>query len=193
MLRSPRTPTTAEGRGFTMVEVVIVLALVGIMASIAAPLLSPGRWRADSGVQELMANLNAAQRLAVLRQHDVVVTFLVDERQVRLHRDTDNSGTEDIGEDVRFLQLPETVGFGHGSAPPMTAGAEAVTFEVHGDGPTLVFHRSGSASESGAAYLRPLEGSMSLDAEAVRAVTVVRSTGEVRCYSYRTGSWETVC
>lgn len=179
--------------GFTMVEILIVLALVGLLMSIAAPLLQPGRWRADSAVQEVMVGLNAAQRLAVLRQHDVVVTFLLDERRIQIHRDADNDGIVDGGEDARIIELPETVGFSRGPAPPIDGVGDDVSFAAGVAGPVLTFHRNGSASESGTAYLRPLEGSLAGNAQAVRALSVERATGQVRCYSYRTGSWESTC
>lgn len=179
--------------GYSLVELVIVLALASLIMSIAAPMLDPGRWRADSAVQEVMVGLNAAQRLAVLRQHDVAVTFLVDERLLRVHRDADNDGMVDAGEDTRVIELPETVGFSRGSAPPLEGVADDVSFALTDGDPRLVFHRNGSASEAGTAYVRPLEGSMSLEVEASRAVTVERATGQVRCFSYRTGSWEASC
>jgi prepilin-type N-terminal cleavage/methylation domain-containing protein len=181
--------------GFTMIELVVVLVVAGVLTSIAAPLFSPGRWRADSGVQEVMAGLIAAQRLAVMRQHDVVVTFLLTERALQVHRDENNDGAIDAGEDVRLIQLPETVGFGLGSTPSLAGDASTTTatFADAGSGPRIVFRRNGSASEAGRVYLRPLEGSLSQDASGARALTVERSTGEVRCASYRTGSWEAPC
>jgi prepilin-type N-terminal cleavage/methylation domain-containing protein len=179
--------------GFTVVELLVVLTLAGLLMSIAAPLFQPGRWRADSAVQEVMVGLNAAQRLAVLRQHDVVVTFLVGERRLQLHRDSDNDGTVDGGEDVRVIELPETVGFSRGPAPPISGMGDDVSFAAGTAGPVLIFHRNGSASESGMAYLRPLEGSLATSAAAVRAVSVERATGQVRCYSYRAGTWQSVC
>jgi prepilin-type N-terminal cleavage/methylation domain-containing protein len=183
-----------DGRhGFTIVELLIVLALVGLLTSIAAPMLNPGRWRTDSAVQELMVGLNAAQRLAVLRQHDVIVTFLVDERRILVHRDSDNDGAIDTDEDSRVILLPETVGFSRGQAPPIDGVGNDISFAVSGAGPQLVFHRNGSASASGTAYVRPVEGPMSLDVEASRAVSVERATGQVRCFTYRTRSWESSC
>jgi prepilin-type N-terminal cleavage/methylation domain-containing protein len=182
-------------RGFTITELIVVLAVAGVLTSIAAPLVTPGREHADVRVQEVMAGLGTAQRLAVLRQHDVVVTFLLDENALRLHRDGDNDGVVDAGEEVRLLQFPENVGFGLGSTPAIGAdpATATATFDDDGSGPRLVFHRDGSASEAGRIYLRPLEGSRSTDASGARALTVERSTGEVRCFSYRTGSWEAEC
>lgn len=137
--------------------------------------------------------LNAAQRLAVLRQHDVVVTFGLADHFIRLHRDANNDGVEDPGEDVRIHELPETMGFGGDGAPALPQGAGPVSFAPGKASPTLTFHRNGSASASGAIYLRPMVGSMSTDPEAVRALTIERATGQVRCYSYRTGLWEPSC
>jgi len=57
---------------------------------------------------------------------------------------------------------------------------------VRGGHPTLIFHRNGSANATGAVYLRPVEGSLAGDSQGVRALTVERATGEVRCHSYRT-------
>ncbi len=179
--------------GFTLVEVLFVMVLVGILTSMMTPLFSPGRWRADAAVQELTVGLNAAQRLAVLRQHDVVVRFRLSERSVFILHDANNNGVQDEGEATRTLELPETVGFGSGTVPNLSAGAAPVSFPVRGGDPTLVFHRNGSANATGAVYLRPMEGDLSGASQGVRALTVERATGEVRCFSYRTGSWEDAC
>lgn len=179
--------------GFSLPELVFVLVILGILTSMVTPLFSPGRWRADSAVQELSLGLNAAQRMAVLRQHDMLVRFLLSERTIRIHRDSNNNGLEDDGEEVRVQELPETIGFGSGSVPLLPEGSGPVSFPVRGGSPTLVFHRNGSANATGVVYLRPMEGSLAQSSQGVRALTVERATGEVRCLSYGTGSWEGSC
>lgn len=185
--------TVNSKRGFSLVELIFVMILVGIMASIAAPLFSPGRWRADNAVQEVVLGLNAAQRLAVLKQHDIHVTFMVDERRVRLHEDSNNDGDIDTGENWRIIDLPETIAFSIGSAPRLREGNPPISFDTGNGDPVLTFHRNGSASKSGVVYLRPVQGDMAASPEAVRALTVERATGEVACHSYRTGAWEFSC
>lgn len=193
-----QNPRAKRRCGFSISELIGVLAVTGVLTSIAVPVVNAGRWHADVGVegvgvQEVMAGLGAAQRLAMLRQHDVVITFLLDERSLRVHRDGNNDGIVDAGEDVRLLQLPETVGFGLGTTPAIGAdpSTTTATFEDDGSGPELVFHRNGSASEAGRIYLRPLQGSP--DAAGARALVIERSTGEVRCFSHRTDAWEAEC
>lgn len=180
-------------RGFTIGEVIVILVIVGVIAGIMTPLFSSGRWRADSAVQEIAMGLNGAQRLAVLRQHDVIITFALANRDVVIHQDANNNGARDPGEDFRIIQLPETMGFGSGGAPLLRHLAGPVSFGASSGDPTLTFHRNGSASASGIVYFRPIEGSLAASAEGVRALTVERATGEIRCYSYRTGAWRDAC
>lgn len=187
-------PKSGSG-GFSLVELVFVLVILGVLTSMAAPLIGTGRYRSDTAVQEMAMTLNAAQRLAVLRQHDVVVTFDLSARTFLVLRDADNDGQRGTGEETRTRELPETVGYGSGTAPLLPGGSGPVTFAAgSGSGdPTLTFHRNGSASAGGVIYLRPVEGSMSASPEAVRALSVERSTGEIRCYSFRSGEWEASC
>lgn len=131
-----------DRRGFSLVEMLFVLALIGLLISIVAPMFNPGRWRADSAVQEVMVGLNAAQRLAVLRQHDVIVTFQVDQHRLQVHRDADNDGTIDAGEDTRVIELPESVGFLRGPAPPIEGVTADVSFADTNGEPRLVDRKS---------------------------------------------------
>ena len=186
-------PTRHAERGFSLVELLFVLTIVGVMTSMVAPMFSPGRWRADGAAHEVVLGLNAAQRLAVLRQHDIQITFELSERLLRLHQDLDNDGVYEDGEDLRVVELPETMGFGAGVAPLITTDKGPITFATSSADPVLTFHRNGSASAAGIIYLYATDGAMAASAEAVRAVRVERATGEVRCFTYRTGSWEDGC
>ncbi len=184
--------TAPAERGFTLVELLYVMILIGILTGIAVPLLDTSRFRLDAAVREVSTGLMAAQRAAVLGGHDMVVTFDEDNRWLRIHYDLDNDGSMETGENYVVRQLPDGVVFGRGGAPKLSNDPNPVTFETEQDDfPTLVFHRNGSASEEGYIYLTS-EGS-DPGGEHARAVQVARATGRVRCWSYRTGSWQETC
>lgn len=188
-----RSRAAGSRRGFTLVEVLLVLGIVGIVMTIAAPALSPDRWRSDGAVQSVAIAMNAAQRTAVLRQHDVVMTFDLDADVIQVHHDADNDGVVDTGEDTRLVDMPETIGFANSGAPDLSQGAGPITWASGSGDPTLTFYRNGSASSEGAVYLSPVRGRKASTATSARAVSIERATGVVRCWTYRNGSWEEAC
>jgi len=183
-----RNRRNGSQRGFTLVEVIYVVILLGILAGFAAPFINVAKFRMNSGVIEVATELMAAQRYAVLRGHDVVVAFDLENQWMRIHLDANNNGMIDTGEDTRAAQLSEGVSFGRASGDPLTPSTETVTFtQYQGDLRSLTFHRNGSASELGAIYLTFNKSAMP---SSNRAVLVIRSTAKVKCYSYESGTWQ---
>jgi type IV fimbrial biogenesis protein FimT len=93
----------SRNKGFTLIELMIVIALMGIMAGVMAP--SFLEWRDRSKVQGDAGNLRAAFETAKLRaiKHNtnVVVTF-PDTTSFQAFIDTNNNGAQDAGEDTLF-------------------------------------------------------------------------------------------
>lgn len=182
----PRPPN-----GFTFVEVIYVVILLGILAGFAAPFLDVSRFRMNSAVVEVATELMAAQRYAVLRKHDVIVTFDEANRWMRVHLDVNNDGTVQDGENTRVAQLGDGVSFGRASGPRLTPDTPAITFIQQQDRlPSLTFHRNGSASEDGIIYLTFTQTSIP---KSNRAVEVIKSTAKVKCWSYGTENWQETC
>jgi prepilin-type N-terminal cleavage/methylation domain-containing protein len=183
-------PASASCRipsGFTLVEMLIVLALLGLCIAIAAPRMRMDGFRLGAASHDLGSMMYAAQSAAVARQHDVVIAFDQSNRSVRQHFDRDNDGVRDSGEPVFEVSLQNGVAFGRGPAPALYVGGAAVTFRGRQDGmPAVTFHRSGSASEEGGFYLQ------STAADGTQAVAAVldRGTGLVTWRTYRGGSWQ---
>lgn len=185
----------ARGRrpqsGFTLVELIYIVILLGIMAGFAAPFIDVSRFRLNSAVMEVTTQLMSAQRYAVLRGHDVVIAFDEDEEWMRIHLDANNDGLIQSDENTSVAQLGDGVTFGRAPGATLSASTENVTFtQKQGGLKALTFHRNGSASEIGYIYLTFSRSSLP---KANRAAEIVRSTAKVKCWSYRTETWEEAC
>lgn len=167
----------------------MTVVLFGILASIAYPALRPERSQVDAAMETVGSTLLRAQRLAVTRQHDVAVTFRTGQGTVVLHEDADNDGLRDPSERLVARPLTDGAVFGQGGAPDHAVGGGPVTFGIdRNGGPTVVFHRSGSASEEGGVYVAPAGNR---DPATRAALLVVdRPTGRTSRFSFVAGSWK---
>jgi prepilin-type N-terminal cleavage/methylation domain-containing protein len=186
-------PIPNRAAGYSMAEVLVVLVLMGILASIAIPRMDISGFQSDGGVQTVASTLMAAQRAAVARQHDVVVAFDVAGRRLRVHDDVNGNGDIDAGEAVRWVELGDGAVFGRGTAAVHSQlGADAVSFtEQQGGLPAVTFFRAGSASQEGGAYVTSARAeAQGHNATATRAVVVDRSTGRTGWWKHGSGGWE---
>lgn len=169
----------------------MVLFVVSLLAYMTVPAFEVVRFTMDGAARGSMAALVSAQRLAVKRQHDVIVTFDTANVRLRIHEDRNNDGQVTEGEPVRVIALDEGVLFGLGQAPAMATDAGVVTFtETQDQLPALRFIRNGSTSEEGAFYLTSRRSDRAAEfARDTRAVRVDRSTGRVSWYLYDPPGW----
>lgn len=181
--------------GFTFVELVMVLVALGVLATLMLPRVPLARYRMDGSVRGVAAALVAAQRVAVKKQHDVVVSFETSEGQIWIHEDADNDGQTEAGERLRVLSLDDQVTFGRGGAPARSIGASDITFtQTQGGRSSVTFHRNGSAGEAGGLYLTTKQAEVESGHEGhCRSVEVDRATGRTSWYYYNTqdSAWHT--
>ena len=114
--------------GITIVELVVVMMVVGIVLSIGMPRIDLTRVRMDSGFRQLGIKLLAAQRMAIMRQHSVVIAFDTVGGRIRLHEDRNNDGAVQSTEPITFVALEEGLVFGRGMAAAMPMGGGPITF-----------------------------------------------------------------
>src|SRR5438034_960835 len=144
----------AGSRGFTLLEMLLVIVIFGFLLTLVAPKIDLQKFTVDSAMQSAGTTLLVAQRLAVTRQHNIIVAFDVPAEAMRILDDANNNGQADPGEHLRVVPLGEHIVYGQGGAPPLGTWAGPISFtKTFGTLPAVTFHRDGSASEAGAVYL----------------------------------------
>ncbi len=191
-LRCSRSSAVHRPDGFTAVELVLVLVVLGVLVLLIAPRINVARIRTDAAMKGIGTTLLTAQRQAVTRQHDVIVTFDLANRSLHIHEDGNNNGAVDAGERRRAVALEEGVVFGLGGATPRPMGPGPVTYQkLIGGQPALVFHRDGSASEAAGFYLTSARAAASgAHPGDTRAIETEPGTGRVNWFSYTPPTWQ---
>lgn len=174
--------------GFTLIELMIVLVLVGIVAAIAFPKIDSMRYRVDGGVRVVQAMMQQGHRLAIQRQHDVLFSVDVAGGRVRLVEDRNNNGAADAGERVVWRSLEQGLLFSRpsrGVNGPVTDAFVGPRLRAL-DLPTLIFRRSGSVSSEAQLYLTSARG-VTTD---FRAVLLTQSTGRTASFQMKASGWQ---
>lgn len=76
-------------RGFTLLEVLVVVALMAVIASLAAPLLvrAVSGMEAQVSARQVAATLRKSRSQAIIENRDMAVTVGVDDRSIRIGGD----------------------------------------------------------------------------------------------------------
>lgn len=179
--------------GMTVTELLVVMIMFAIVATIAMPRLNLRRLRIDAAVREVNITMLSAQRLAIQKQHNVVVAFDTAQRLIRIHEDADNDGVMDGGELVRQRPLGDGVRFGLGGATARAIGGSAINF-VRGQAglPAVTFSRAGTASEIGGFYISSADSGILGAISDTRAFEVERATGRTERFRWdpATNQWD---
>lgn len=186
-MTTPVAPPLPGRRAFTLVELLIVLTLIAIVAGFAIPRVDTMKYRSDAAARSVVGQLQGAQRTAVTRQYDVLVSFDVTGRRVRVLEDTNHNGRADDGERASWRVLAEGTQFAAPPAAVSLGGGAVVGRDLRTvDGlPTLVFRRDGSAGGDAEIYLTSPRAKSS----DFRAVLVTEATGRAEWLRYTGEHW----
>jgi len=180
--------------GFTLIELVTVLAIIGIIVTFTIPRVDISGYRATGSVQVLGTTMMTAQRQALTQQHNIVVWFDSAGRTIKIHQDRDNDTAIDAAEHVRTVYIGEGMVFGLGAAPARGALTNVINVtRTSGGTKVLIFHRDGSASEAGGFYVTSLRAAQGAPRPTdTRLVIFDRATGRASWYRYGQSGWAKV-
>ena len=195
MVRMPRSvpppgrPCLAP-RGFTLVELLLTVTVVGIVLALTLPNLRIDQKQVDAAVRQVGMGLMAAQREAVARQHNVLVVFDTAARTLVTVWDVNNNARIDAGERSRVFPLPERLLLQRPAGVAAVPGDTTGVAQMGGiaRGPSLVLQRSGSASRGVTVYFT-MPASLTSGVKDVRAVRVQRATGQPSWYAWTGSAW----
>ncbi|MGH7674000.1 MAG: pilus assembly FimT family protein [Gemmatimonadales bacterium] len=190
---SPGRPILGFGRGFTVIELLAALILVGLIMVFVLPKLSVTRYQVDGAMHAAGTRLLTVQRTAVTRQHNVIVLFDAPNNALKILEDKNNNYALDGGERIQSRSLGDQVVFGLGGANPRPMGAGPITYTRTVAGlPALVFYRDGSASQAGGFYVtsRRAAASPGTFAQDTRAIETDRATGRPYWFRYSAPTWK---
>ena len=170
-------------RGFSLIQLLIIIVLLGILALLASPKLDFMRYRVNADARNVTMMMAYAQRLAVSLQHNVQVTIDPVHRQIRTLEDKNDDGTYSSDERIRGFTLSDGVVFARNGAPDLPAPAATNELDA------VTFWRDGSANTAGVIFLNTTRGMAKGTNEDARGLDIVRSTGRATWYTYTGGSW----
>jgi prepilin-type N-terminal cleavage/methylation domain-containing protein len=177
-------------RGFTLVELLMVIVLIGIVATWALPRFSIARFRADAAGRLVRTLVQVARRNAITRQSDVIFSVDVANSRVRVVQDFNNNDTLNIGDLTTYRALEEGAKF----VTPTWPGPNGTTPSAAFSGPSLrtigglpgvVFRRDGAASSDFELYTSVRDNVKT----EYRAVTLTGSSGRAEFWKWNGTVW----
>lgn len=173
--------------GFSMLELMTTLIIMGIIAVMAVPRLDLTRMRGDAALRQMTTLLVQAQRTALSKQHNVIISVDAANSRLRLIEDKNNSSTFDAGDRQFWMALEPGIDF-VASPTPLEGMSGPVSFgrtRIINGYPSVIFRRNGAASSDAAMFVTPKPN----DVGAMRAVVITQSTGRADAYKYNGAVW----
>jgi prepilin-type N-terminal cleavage/methylation domain-containing protein len=187
---SATRPWSRVRRGFTIIELAVVLIMVGIIAGMAMPRLNYERYRAEAAARVTRAVLQTSQRQAIMRQTNMLIVFWIAGRRMFIIEDANNNYQFDAGERLRVRPLEEGAQFAMPTQP--VPGSPAPPSPVSGPGlktvwglPAIAFLRDGASSSDANIYVC----SAKCIPENQRALILTQASGRTESWRFAGTSW----
>lgn len=177
--------------GFTIIEVVIVVTIIGILSAIATPVFL--KWlpgiRLKGAARDLFGDMQATRMVAVKNNKNTAITFDPGNDRYLICNNWDKS-TNSCNVPTRTVDLSSLksgIGFGHGNAtkeiddPASTSIPDDVTYTSPDN--IVVFTRQGGVESAGYVYLDHEEGTTTY-------VVGGLISGAIKVKRWGGGSWQ---
>lgn len=177
-----------NSRGFTLIEVLIVIGIIGVMAAIAIPAISSWlpNYRLKAAARDVYSSMQKARMIAVKSNHNTAIILNVANEKYELCDNWDVSVLPDscVGnrQIVNFSSIGSGIGYGHGNATHDVPNSGAITDNVTYAADVAVFNPQGLGS-SGYVYL---DHQNNTNTYAVGSL----SSGVIRILKWQGGSWK---
>ena len=180
-------------RGWTVIELAIVLAVLAILAAIALPNIDFARYRMDANARTVQNQFIQQQLTAIQRNMPVIVTIVYDQGRLTITEDANSNGVGDAGERTYNRSLVEGAKF---VTPPVSIDG-ATPYYATGPGltyvnlsylyPTVTFYPNGSTSGDVVVYIGSSGGRLS----DMRALQITGATSKVKFWRMQSnGTWK---
>jgi len=183
------TKRRTQRTGFTFIEMLVVLAIISIIVAFAFPKVNFTQFQVDAAARATRSALQNAERVAVTRQYDVVVSFDLANDRVRILEDANNNNVADPLERATWLVLEDGAHFLRpptGINGPVAAAIVGNDIKTIDGMPSVIFRRDGAANSDLEVYLT----SRRAEPRDFRGVTVVQATGRTDWFKYIDSIWK---
>ena len=191
--RSMLSMRLQDENGFTLVEIITVVVIIGIMAVIAVPNFFSWlpNMRLKAAASDLYSNFQKARMMAVKSNRETAIIFDTANNKYEICDDWDNAATSCVGakQTIDFSTLKSGIGYGHGLASHQ-ANAAGTAFPLSPDDDVsysspdnVVTFTSRGLSNDGYVYLDHTE-------KTTTYAVGSRSSGVIKLLKWKGSKWE---
>jgi prepilin-type N-terminal cleavage/methylation domain-containing protein len=185
-------------RGYTLIEMMIVVTLIAIVTATAMPHIDYQAFRQDASARAVRSAMQGAQAYAVSSQHNVFVAVDQPHSVLYVVYDYNDNLQWDQANGEHLIAVPLQDGAQIAQPPAALPGAGVPTSGIAMTTPAVVAVAGKTTSTLG--YTYRADGAVSTDVQIYinskrgltrdwRAVSIIPATGRVDWYKYVNGTW----